>query len=1122
MSRTTEPAGSEFTLAETLWVQQGTLGVLELIEQASAPSPILGTGLVYTKISDGDLYFKDSSGVEHNLLTGSGGVAGLNTQVQYNNAGAFGASADFTWDNGAKILTVNGKLTVTGSIDPTDVILSGIYQHFSGAPSTGTDTNGQTLFVQSATGTGTGAGGPIEFDVAPAGTISGITPGILAGTFKLHSDFKKEFVEGFLNHHRILTDTTGNYTGFEQDINVDSPVNSADNINGVVTTTNIQTGNTSNYTGNIGPVVGQFNHQGTGTIGVPNASGAFGVNGGVHNDSTGIIEIGIGILSLISSSGAGTIVEAVGHNSVFVVSGGTMTNAIGYLAVSPLLFGGTIDNAYGILIQDHSGKGTVTDQNISSLGLTSKNLFEGRVLIGTTDITITGKGVVLNDDATTDALTAPTTFAIVNTTGTGLGTCAVLDFKGASDTVLGRIASHNQNVSAGDLSVITNANGTLFENIYFQNNGDNFMRVGNKLAIGNPGSDASAIFDLTSTTLGFLEPRMNTAARDAIPAPATGLQIYNTDTNQLNYYNGAAWVALASAGAGYIQGGNAFGTTAILGTIDNFDQTFITNSVEHVRITTGGFVGINTTTPQNFLHVYGVSATTNIEVESDTAGQSANLLVKNPNQFWYVGIGPSDGSDNFQVYDGTNNVARLVIDPTGIVSMPFGEKLGVGTNTPGAGINVYNSNASEPGLILDQSNGEFGSWMEVQNNTDGSNFRIISTGPNVFSGVANNLLFQKSNGVGIDSPGNIDIMALTSTGVVLVNTTSQIDPNTKARLQVDALTDGSQYGIYVHGLDYLSQFDTAGGSATMFGFLSSSVRKWDMNLNTDDFEWYPYASGNSIIFGGNGFIGVGNGTATPTEALDINGNQILTGTLNAATTGGNVIIGGGATASELRLLEASGSGTNYTAFTVAPQAANITYTLPVAVGAANTVLTDAAGNGTLSWAAPTPASNLIATITTPVAVASATGAQTLFSITIPANTLGSTGAIRVKAFFDNIALTSTKTAQFTLKYGGTQVGSTVLTNSAAVTISALSGTVEAVLIAAGATNSQVGSITESFGDGTVVNNLSARSIVAVAGGAPNTLAVDSTVNQTLLFTVTESNNSASDTTTMNYATIESI
>lgn len=61
--------------------------------------------------------------------------------------------------------------------------------------------------------------------------------------------------------------------------------------------------------------------------------------------------------------------------------------------------------------------------------------------------------------------------------------------------------------------------------------------------------------------------------------------------------------------------------------------------------------------------------------------------------------------------------------------------------------------------------------------------------------------------------------------------------------------------------------------------------------------------------------------------------------------------GGSTTASEFRFLEPSGSGTNYSAFKAVAQSASITYSLPPTVGASGTVLTDAAGDGVLTWAA---------------------------------------------------------------------------------------------------------------------------------------------------------------------------
>lgn len=55
---------------------------------------------------------------------------------------------------------------------------------------------------------------------------------------------------------------------------------------------------------------------------------------------------------------------------------------------------------------------------------------------------------------------------------------------------------------------------------------------GTSVVIGSTSSDGAAILKLDSTTKGFLKPRMDTTARDALSAPPKGLEIYNTTTNQ--------------------------------------------------------------------------------------------------------------------------------------------------------------------------------------------------------------------------------------------------------------------------------------------------------------------------------------------------------------------------------------------------------------------------------------------------------------------------------------------------------------------------------------------------------------------------------------------------------------
>jgi hypothetical protein len=53
--------------------------------------------------------------------------------------------------------------------------------------------------------------------------------------------------------------------------------------------------------------------------------------------------------------------------------------------------------------------------------------------------------------------------------------------------------------------------------------------------------DSKAMFSITSTTKGFLPPKMTTTQRDAIASPTEGLEIYNTTTHRKNIYQASNW-----------------------------------------------------------------------------------------------------------------------------------------------------------------------------------------------------------------------------------------------------------------------------------------------------------------------------------------------------------------------------------------------------------------------------------------------------------------------------------------------------------------------------------------------------------------------------------------------------
>ncbi|MDI6048147.1 ice-binding family protein [Flavobacterium yafengii] len=61
--------------------------------------------------------------------------------------------------------------------------------------------------------------------------------------------------------------------------------------------------------------------------------------------------------------------------------------------------------------------------------------------------------------------------------------------------------------------------------------------VGAQVGVGTVNPDPSALLELYSNSAGLLVPRMTTAERDLIVAPAVGLLIYNTSTSNFNYFD---------------------------------------------------------------------------------------------------------------------------------------------------------------------------------------------------------------------------------------------------------------------------------------------------------------------------------------------------------------------------------------------------------------------------------------------------------------------------------------------------------------------------------------------------------------------------------------------------------
>jgi hypothetical protein len=182
--------------------------------------------------------------------------------------------------------------------------------------------------------------------------------------------------------------------------------------------------------------------------------------------------------------------------------------------------------------------------------------------------TAIGKGS-LNTNSTGSSITAIGMNALENnTTGsnnTAIGGGALsTNSTGGSNTAIG----HGANVGSNNLTNATAiGSGAIVA-------ADNTIQLGNTavtkvntsgtitaagMGLGVSAPNASAILEASSTTQGFLPPRLTTTERDAIATPAAGLTIWNSTNTQLEVYDGSYWKNMVGLLVSPLQVGDEYG-----------------------------------------------------------------------------------------------------------------------------------------------------------------------------------------------------------------------------------------------------------------------------------------------------------------------------------------------------------------------------------------------------------------------------------------------------------------------------------------------------------------------------------------------------------------------------------
>ena len=266
----------------------------------------------------------------------------------------------------------------------------------------------------------------------------------------------------------------------------------------------------------------------------------------------------------LSSSLANNIIiaDGSGNRRINVDSSGNVgigTNTPAYgLDVSKNISGNlfarmenTNSGGFGLLLKAGSGVSTYTLQWANYLGIGGGRIYPDGVYIGdqsapTARLQVKGSGstsattsLLVQNSAGTE-LFKITDNAVTTTRSTFLFSVSNAIIDGASWY---RVATNQSVTMYGDGG---GSSGVRVTGSTYSSGASQIQIQGStSISSGFNQPDASAQLEVTSTTKGFLPPRMTTAQKLAIATPAAGLMVYDTDLNKLCVYT-TAWETITS------------------------------------------------------------------------------------------------------------------------------------------------------------------------------------------------------------------------------------------------------------------------------------------------------------------------------------------------------------------------------------------------------------------------------------------------------------------------------------------------------------------------------------------------------------------------------------------------
>jgi len=328
-------------------------------------------------------------------------------------------------------------------------------------------------------------------------------------------------------------------------------------------------------------------------------------------------------------------------------------------------------------------------------------------------------------------------------------------------------------------------------------------------------ADASAMLDVSSTTKGFLPPRMTTIQRTGISSPANGLLVFDTDTKSFWYF-ATTWKEVG------IGGGNNF-SLPYSGNSSDFFPFSITN-ISGVS-GSSGIYGRNGNSGSGFIPQYSMglwgdnSTGVGVAGTSNTIGVLGMTNGNDPNGIGVMGVSGSSLKDRGAI-TGTNSSSGVGVfgqssGTDGVAIYGLGGSsnsssyAGFFRNSNAANtkdvVQIYNQGAGR-GLMIDQVNSSNSDDVFEVRNSGTGNFLSLITGLNEVK----TTIAQNGN---INTDGNI-----ISEGTVTVKGNKGIVRNTSSnQLRVEVLSVSVPAFPYQHydtnfgapGQDVIVSFSTA-------------------------------------------------------------------------------------------------------------------------------------------------------------------------------------------------------------------------------------------------------------------------------------------------------------------------